>query len=125
MLLDTCALIWLAEGGDRLSPPARAAIAAAPAVYVSAVTGFEIGVKAAHRKLDLPIPAREWFAAIVEHHGLSVASLDLEACIASTELPPVHADPCDRFLIATARARGWPIITADPLFRQYDVEVVW
>jgi PIN domain nuclease of toxin-antitoxin system len=125
MLLDTCALLWLAEGGDRLTPLARAAIAAAPAVYVSAVTGFEIGLKAARRKLDLPVPAREWFAAIVEHHGLSVVSLDLEACIAATELPPIHADPCDRFLIATARAREWPVVSADPVFRQYDVQVVW
>ena len=41
MILDTCALIWLASGSDQLSKAALAAIDAADLVYVSAITAFE------------------------------------------------------------------------------------
>lgn len=125
MLLDTCALLWLAEGGKELSEAARRRIAQEPAVYVSAISGFEIGLKVARQKLSLPTPPREWFLAIVSHHDLEVVPLDLTVCLAATELPPLHRDPCDRFIIATARARRWPVVTADSVFPQYDIEIVW
>jgi len=52
----------------------------------------------------------------------------LDACallwLAATELPPVHRDPCDRFIIATARSRRLPIVTGDPIFAEYGIEVV-
>lgn len=125
MLLDTCALLWLARGGDELSAAARRCVVRAPTLHVSAISGFEIGLKHARRKLELPVPPAEWLETVVRHHGLGVVPLSLEACIASTELPPIHRDPCDRFIIATARLHGWPVITADPAFAQYGVEVIW
>lgn len=124
MLLDTCALLWLARGSDRFSPSTAAEIRRAPLVYVSAITGFEIGVKHGAGKLKLPVPPRDWFAGIVEHHDLSVIPLDLEICIKATELPPVHRDPCDRFIIASAVVHGLPVVTGDPRFREYGVDVL-
>lgn len=96
-----------------------------PVVYVSAITGFELGVKWTRRKLDLPIPPSEWLTAALEHHALAVVPLDIETCVSATQLPPIHRDPCDRFLIATARRNRWPVVTADEVFRRYDVEVDW
>jgi len=125
MLLDTCALIWLAEGGHRLGEEVRSRIAVEPVVYVSAISGFEIGVKVARRKLDLPVPPRDWLTAVIEHHGLAAVPLSLEICVAATTLPAIHQDPCDRLIIATARLNGWPVATADQVFRRYGVEVVW
>ena len=46
LLLDTCALLWLASGSRNLSKSARAAIADAQVVYVSPVSAWEIAVKA-------------------------------------------------------------------------------
>lgn len=124
MILDTCALLWLAEGGGRLSDAALARIAAEPVVRVSAITGFEIGLKVARRKLTLPVPASEWLDAVVAHHRLAMVPLDMATCVAATELPPIHADPCDRFIIAAARHHHWPIVTADRMIARYDVEVI-
>ena len=45
MLLDTCALLWLAQGGGQLSPDVLKRLAEAPFVYVSAISGFEVGIK--------------------------------------------------------------------------------
>jgi PIN domain nuclease of toxin-antitoxin system len=125
MLLDTCALLWLAGGDKRLGREAKARIEAEPVVHVSAITGFEIGMKHAGRKLRLPIPPREWLAAVLEYHHVSVVPLDLETCVLATQLPPIHRDLCDRFIVATAKRNGWPVATADPVFRQYNIDVVW
>jgi len=124
MLLDTCALLWLAEGGESLSAEARERINAAPAVYVSAISAFEIGLKCRSGKLRLPVPPAEWFESILGHHGIGVIPLDWDVCIAATELPPVHRDPCDRFIIATAKLRRLTVVTADPVFASYGIEVL-
>jgi len=54
MLLDTCALLWLAQGGGDLSSEALRKLSEASFVYVSAISGFEIGVKYRKGKLQLP-----------------------------------------------------------------------
>ena len=45
MILDTCALLWVAQGGGALSAAALQRIDTAPVVYVSAISGFEVGTK--------------------------------------------------------------------------------
>ena len=125
MLLDTCALLWLAEGAKRLGEEARSRIATEPLLYISAITGFEIGIKVSKRKLTLPVPPAAWLEAVLDHHGIAVVPLSLEVCVAATELPPIHGDPCDRFIIATAALNRWPVATADRVFQRYGIEVVW
>jgi len=124
MLLDTCALLWLAEGKEHLSRKARERIEAAPAVYVSAISAFEIGLKCRSGKLTLPVPVATWFESVVDHHDLAILPLDWGICIAATELPPIHQDPCDRFIIATAKSRRLPVVTGDPIFGSYGIEIV-
>ena len=124
MLLDTCALLWLVQGDQHLSVETRARIDAASAVYVSAISAFEIGLKCASGKLKLPVPAAEWFKAIVDHHNLGILPLDWGICIAATELPPIHRDPCDRFIIAAAKSQGLKVVTGDPVFALYGIEVL-
>jgi len=124
MLLDTCALLWLAQGGGQLSPDVLKKLAAAPFVYVSAISGFEVGIKHQKGKLDLPVPPSDWFDVIVKHHDLQVLPLDLEICIRSTQLPPIHNDPCDRMIIATAQIHHLVIVTADTVFKTYEIETL-
>jgi PIN domain nuclease of toxin-antitoxin system len=123
VILDTCALLWLSQGGGVLSKSAREQINAAPAVYVSAITGFEVGIKHQRGKLVLPAPPGEWFAAVLAHHDIQKLPLDLATCLRATELPPIHGDPCDRMSIATAELHHLPVVTADPVFAQYGVTV--
>ena len=123
MLLDTCAILWLAEGGHRISKKTRERIEAAPVVFVSAISAFEIAIKCRSGKLKLPVSPAEWFQGVVEHHGLAVHPLDWDVCLAAAELPPVHKDPCDRFIIATAKRYRLTVVTGDPIFSSYGVEV--
>jgi PIN domain nuclease of toxin-antitoxin system len=124
MILDTCALLWLAGGDKRLSRAALREINGAAAVYVSAISGFEIAIKAARGKLKLPIPPQEWFEKVVEHHGLTLLPLDLNICIAAAQLPPIHEDPCDRFILSTAIAHDLAVVTRDEQFEPYGVAVI-
>lgn len=124
MILDTCALLWLASGDKKLSRAALKEINAAPAVYVSAISGFEIAIKVAKGKLKLPHLPQEWFEKVVEHHGLAVLPLELNVCIVAAQLPLIHDDPFDRFIIAAAKLHDLTVVTTDAQFEKYGVTVI-
>jgi len=42
----------------------------------------------------------------------------------ATELPEVHRDPADRFIIATAILGNLPVVTTDRRFRDYGIQVI-
>ena len=124
MILDTCALLWLVQGRGELPEVVLQRIDAAPVVYVSAISVFEIGIKVQKGKLELPARPADWFTVVLAHHNLEVLPLDLEVCIRSTELPALHADPCDRMIIAAAQVHHMPVVTTDPIFAQYGIEII-
>ena len=124
MMLDTCAVLWLASGGGRLSRTSLRRINEAAALYMSAISGFEIALKTAKGTLELPQPPEDWLEHFAEHHGVVILPLDLSVCVGAAQLPPIHNDPCDRLIIATARLYEVPVVTADERFERYGVEVV-
>ena len=124
MILDTCAILWLASGDKKLSRATLKGINDSAAVYVSAISGFEITLKFSQGKLKISHPIEEWFDRVVEHHGLAVVPLGLDVCIAAAKLPPIHDDPFDRFIIAAAKLNDWVVVTADERFEEYGVTVI-
>ncbi len=124
MLLDTCALLWLVHDQKNLSDTTIRRFDEVPILYVSAITGFEIGIKYKKGKLQLPLPPKEWLEGALEHHGISIIGLDMMICLKATELPPVHRNPCDRFIIATAILKEIPVVTSDRRFAQSGVETL-
>jgi PIN domain nuclease of toxin-antitoxin system len=127
LLLDTCAILWLASDQGRLSPRARAAIAEnGDALFASSISAFEIAVKARSKKLDLPVPPEEWYRRALDVHGIAEIPLAGATVIRAAGLPLLHRDPCDRFIIAAAEERGMKIVTCDQLIAQYkEARVVW
>ncbi len=124
ILLDTCALLWLTHDQSKISRNTLQMIEDAPVVYLAAVSAFEIALKHKAGKLRLPVPPRDWMAGVLIHHQIDVIALELEICLKATELPPIHKDPCDRFIIAAALTRDLPVVTADPDFASYGVRVL-
>jgi len=127
ILLDTCVLLWLASGSTELSRPARQAIGDhAGSLAVSAISAWEIGIKAARGHLAVPLPVDEWVEAVFARHGIRPVPLDHKVAALSTRLPAIHADPADRFLIATAQAMNIALVTPDQHIRQYpEAQTVW
>ena len=124
IMLDTCGLIWLANGGGAISNETLEFIQNADVVYVSAATAFEIGCKAAMGKLELSMAAGKWYSKALEIHDLAEIPVTGKIAMASAALPFIHTDPADRIIIATAKLNHLPIVTHDARFEKYSVLVL-
>jgi len=121
VLLDTCAVIWLANG-DPLAQSAVSAIVHAgltDGVFVSPISAWEVGLlsrpKTGHSPglQFLPDP-KAWFAKVMAGPGIRKAALTPDIAIDACHLPgDPHGDPGDRLVIATARHLNVPIVTRD------------
>lgn len=122
LLLDTCALIWLAEE-SALSRLAREELAEAERsdqpLNVSAISAWEVGLLVSKGRLRLALPPERWFERIVANPNMRLANLTIPILIASSFLPgSPPADPTDRIILATARLNGYRVMTRDrPLLR--------
>lgn len=124
VLLDTHAFVWGQFAPGRLTMAARAAIVEATAVYVSAISFFEIAQKARLGKWPEIVPHLADLPALHERQGGKFASLDADIALLAGTLDWPHRDPFDRLLAATALARRWLMVSADAAFDGV-VERVW
>ena len=127
ILLDTCVLLWLAGDLSAISPGAVKLLRhTESACFASAVSAFEVGQKAAARKVSLPKPVDEWFAAMLEQHQLQELPITGAIAARATLLPRVHRDPFDRLLIATAQEHHLTLLTPDPTIAKYpNLRTAW
>jgi PIN domain nuclease of toxin-antitoxin system len=117
LLLDTCAVIWVAND-EPIAKEAREAIAAAlladAPVYVSPISAWEVGMLAARRRISLRMSPEKWFDRLLGAPGLRLAELPPSLLIASSFLPgDTPADPADRIIAATAREYDLRVVTRD------------
>jgi PIN domain nuclease of toxin-antitoxin system len=118
LLLDTHVLLWWMGDDERLTPSMRETIADPKnSVAVSAVSAWEMSIKAALGKLTVPSGLLEELA----RQGFDEVSVTVEDGLAAGSLPRHHEDPFDRMLIAQAARRGLVLVTADRRFADYDV----
>ena len=123
-LLDTCALVWLGNGNDRMPVRIRKELAAADELYVSSVSAWEISRKIQQGTLILDDDMRTIWTNLVESYRLKVLPVTPEIAIVSTELPEIHKDPADRFIIATAKVGKLKVVTSDWRFSEYGIDVL-
>jgi PIN domain nuclease of toxin-antitoxin system len=112
LLLDTCAVLWLAKGIE-IGADVRKTILERQ-LYLSLITAWEIANLARRNRIALAMPAAPWFRETVRRMGAAVTQLTLENLTASCFLPGLPpSDPADRIIIATAREQGLSIVTRD------------
>jgi PIN domain nuclease of toxin-antitoxin system len=127
LLLDTCALLWLAGQQESLSKKAKNLIDTySDALFISVISAFEIGIKQQKGLLILPIPADRWLEEVCEAHGVIPLSIDLNIAVQATQLPLIHRDPADRMIISTAIAHHLTILTPDQHIMAYSqIKTAW
>ncbi len=126
VILDTNAALFLWADPSRLSPAARAILEDADnTLLFSQVSTWEICLKHQIGKLPLPEKPGPFIRKRLERDQLVYEPISDDALFASTELPKHHADPFDRLLIATASLLRVPVVTSDPLFKAYPIDVIW
>lgn len=118
LLLDTCALIWLAGADAGQAAAAEAALVEARAasrdILLSPMSAWEVGMLAAKGRLRLAMPPRTWLDRVMLQGDMRWADLTTEILLASSTLPgTVQGDPADRIIIATAREFGLCLLTRD------------
>ena len=121
LLLDTHALLWWLSDEATLSEAARSAIADPEnTVYLSAVVVWEMRIKQAIGKLDLPGD----FEEVLDGQAFSKLPVTVEHAHATAGLPEVHRDPFDRMLVAQATVEKMAIVTRDRRIGDYGIDVV-
>ena len=122
LLLDTHALLWWLADDPALTQVARTAIrAVGTLVLVSAATAWEISIKQALGKLEAPDDLEAAMAA----SRFQPLPITVAHALAAGRLPRHHDDHFDRMLIAQAQYAQLTIVTHDPKFRLYDVDILW
>jgi PIN domain nuclease of toxin-antitoxin system len=76
-------------------------------------------------KLHLRLPLAEVIAGQQHTNDLQVLSVALSHVLALQGLPAHHRDPFDRLLIAQANVEEAMLISHDPVFASYPVQVLW
>jgi PIN domain nuclease of toxin-antitoxin system len=120
LLLDSHVALWWLADDVQLSAAARAAIAGADQVYVSVVTPWELGIKRASGKIDLP----DDLVPQLISAGFEMLPIQAEHAVAAPELPAHHRDPFDRMLIAQAITEHLVLVSADQQLALYPVELL-
>lgn len=120
LLLDSHILVWWMTSNPRLGPARRRAIERGDC-WFSPLSVWEIGWKSLGGRIDLAgrSPAADWSAE--GFRELPFTSAHAEATL---ELPPIHRDPIDRFLVAQALVEGLTLATDDATIRRYPVPVL-
>lgn len=125
-LLDTCTALWYFEGSDRIGPRLRDTLTDLQnELFLSDVSILEIVIKHQLGKLSLERPPSQILLPLAEKHLMDILPLTSEAIFVMEKLPLLHRDPFDRLLIAQAQTHDLILLTPDPLFRQYDVNMRW
>jgi len=125
-LLDTAVFLWSLGSAERLNRQAMALWEdATTELFLSAASSWEISIKSASGKLKLPEAASAYIPKRLTSHGIRSLPISHIHALAAGELPRHHRDPFDRMLIAQAVSEDMVLMTADPSFKKYRIDILW
>ena len=125
IVVDTHVLLWWASTPERLSARARRSFADADRIGVPAIVFWEVSVLSRRGRIAIDGSAQDWTATVL---GLPrVQCLPMTCAVAAlADSLPMHPDPADRFIVATAIELEAPLATADRDLRRLRlVRTVW
>ena len=120
LLLDTHAWVWWLGSSPPLPSRTRALIdlaAGREAVWVSAISVWEVALLVQRGRLELREPVRTWVSRAQAVAGVRFLPIDPDLALRSVELQGMHADPADRFIVASAERLGAVLVTRDERIR--------
>jgi PIN domain nuclease of toxin-antitoxin system len=124
-LLDTHTLLWAISDDPRLSRRAQQIFTGPNDLFFSVASIWEILIKVKTGKLPLPDPAGSYLVKKLRENRIEVLPIKLDHVLKVENLTVHHRDPFDRILIAQSIEEKCPLITANPIFERYPVNVIW
>ena len=128
IVLDSHVLVWWLTAAPGLSPAAKGAISKHRGqIVVSTISVLEITTAVRRGRLQFTVPVEQWLAdmrSIPELH-LEPVSADI-AALAGNLPEPMHGDPADRIIAATAGVLSAALVTADERLRSNrSIKTIW
>lgn len=122
LLLDSQAFYWSLTQPDRIHPRALEALEErATMVWYSPVNLWELAIKRAKGRLSFE---DDVMLAGIEQQSYRELPISTRHGLAAAGLPPIHADPFDRMLVAQARMEELTLVTSDRTLRHYAVALL-
>jgi PIN domain nuclease of toxin-antitoxin system len=126
LLVDTHCWLWYLLKPEKLNSASQDALSdSGHSIFFSTASTWEIVVKSALGKLDLPLPPSRYIPerlALLGHQTLPILQ---EHVLQLEKLPLHHKDPFDRLLLAQAQVEDLVFITADGTLTQYGQPLLW
>ena len=91
----------------------------------SAASAWEIAIKHALGKLELPLPPADYVPSRMERVAVTPLPITHDHALRVSALPPHHRDPFDRLLVAQSQAERLRLLTVDRQLEPYDVDLIW
>jgi PIN domain nuclease of toxin-antitoxin system len=126
LLLDSHVFIWAYDERHKLSQTALQAMSnSANTLFLSVASAWEIQIKIMIGKFKLQDPLADVIAEQRQINGLQILPVNLSHALYLENLPLHHKDPFDRLLISQAIVENMTLVSADPEFINYQVNLVW
>jgi PIN domain nuclease of toxin-antitoxin system len=130
IVLDTHIWIWLISNPELLSKRAKKAADTAmnaKEIFISSISAWEIALLVEKGRLKLTMDVTDWISQSERLPFFQFIPVDNSIAIKAVNLPqPLHSDPADRIIIATAKAIGAPLVTKDEKILKYPhVKSIW
>ena len=121
ILLDTHAAVWATAGMLRPAVQKRIDAAARDGrLLLSPISAWEIGMLVGKGRLSLAVSTEAYVREMFALSGVVTAAISPTIAVEAAMLPqPMHADPADRILAATAIAYGASLMTRDRRLHAY------
>jgi PIN domain nuclease of toxin-antitoxin system len=126
LLLDTNVFIWLNDAPHRVREQVMTVIANPDNdLFLSLTSIWEMQIKIQLGKLELSDSLPDILKTQQVENNLQVLTIDITHIWSLGNLPNHHRDPFDRLLIAQAQTEGMTLVSADGIFKMYDVDLLW
>jgi len=127
IVLDTHALIWLANAPERLGDAAHKALSDEAHRAISTISAQEIAYLVMRRRLELDRPVARWIGDVLSVHEVQAIPPSLAIAVRAGSVDTgFPGDPADRLIYATAVEQAARVLSADERLRAVDPErVIW
>jgi PIN domain nuclease of toxin-antitoxin system len=123
--LDTHALLWWTLQPGKLGRRARSSIDETDRIGIPVIVFWEVALLARGKRVDLGRTVADWTRSVLALSRVEPLPLTPEIAVQSAELG-MHADPADRFIVATARQHGCSLVSKDAAIRRAGlVSTIW
>jgi PIN domain nuclease of toxin-antitoxin system len=125
LLLDTHVAIWATNTPGRIPERIRDFIVDGDnEIAVSAVAIWEIAIKHPLGRTDAPPLSGYEAIAEFESAGFNIVNVTPAHAALVERLPPFHADPFDRLMLAQVITEDMRFVTYDSQLSRYDIGII-